>query len=100
MINLSVFLYGNPAWNLPIESEEINDGQMFKKHGIELKECLDRVGCIVNKLCANGWSCSGTLYTLEFYKEGITKSDAKKELKKLDISLKEVHIEEYDVDEE
>ena len=73
---------------------------MFREHGKNLNEHLQRVADIVEKLLTNGWDCSGGLYTLEFFKEGITKSAARKELKKLKIDEKEVHIEEFEVEEE
>lgn len=98
MINISIFLYGKPSWDMPIESEDNIEPRMFKKQGDYLKEHLYCVAEITKKLKSSDWECYGTLYSLEFSKD-ITKSEAKKELKKLKISLKEVHTKELEEEE-
>ncbi len=82
-----------------IESEDI-DPKMLKKQGDVLKDWLYEGSDIVKKLKSSGWDCSGTLYTLEFYKAEIeNKSEARKELKELGINLKSVNIEEFEDEE-
>src|SRR3989344_256828 len=101
MINISIGLYGKPSWDMDIESEEITNGEMFRAQGKYLKEHLENVADIVEKLTGAGWSCSGTLYDLQFFKESvINKSEAKKELKRLKINPKDIHIEEYEEEED
>ena len=95
MINVGVHLYGKPAWDMNIEGEEDIDPDMLRTQGVYLREHLDNVARIVEKLNSTGWRCYGTLYSLEFSKEGISKGQAEKELKKLGV-LDEVNIEEFE----
>ena len=99
MISLSIILYGKPGWDLSIEGEDDIDPKIFKLQGDYLKEHLHKVTNITEKLQSSGWSCYGTLYTLEFSKD-ISETEAKKELKKLKINLKDINIEEYEEEEE
>ncbi|MDP1693994.1 MAG: hypothetical protein Q8L34_00460 [Candidatus Woesearchaeota archaeon] len=101
MINISIGLYGKPSWDMDIEGEEITDGEMFRAQGKYLKEHLENVADIVKKLTSAGWSCSGTLYDLQFFKESvINKSEAKKELKRLKIDMNQINVEEYEIEED
>lgn len=100
MINLSLHLYGKPEWELPGEDEAI-DGDLLKAHGDDLREHLHKVADIVEKLKKNGWDYELALYSLEFFKESIaTKAEAKKELKRLKINLKQVNLEELEEEED
>lgn len=94
MVNLIIWLYGKPAWDLEIEGEENIDPNIFRKHGKYLKGHLSLVANTTEKLQKAGWSCCGTLYTLEFYKENVTKKETKKELQKLGIEFDLINIEE------
>ncbi len=85
MINLSIWLYGKPEWDMDL-GDKI-DPNIFIEQGNYLKEHLHNVANIVKKLNSTGWNCYGTLYTLEFSNENIkTKKEAKQELKKLGIT--------------
>ncbi len=99
MINISVHLYGKPEWDLPTDDKRI-DGNMLREQGDYLKKHLYNVADITEKLRKSGWNCSGALYSLEFCKEGVTKQEAMKELKKLDISSKEINLIEFEDEEE
>lgn|SRR3989344_9141527 len=100
MINLSLFLYGKPAWDMDIEGEEDIDPEILKEQGDYLKEHLHAIAGIVKKLKSAGWECCGTLYTLEFYNEEIrSKKEALKELKRLDIDQDIFSLEELDDEE-
>ncbi len=98
MINISLYLYGKPEWDLPTDDGSI-DGDLLKAHGNKLKEHLHKVADIVEKLKKNGWDYSLALYSLELYKEDITKQEVKKELKKLGISLKAINIMDFEDEE-
>lgn len=99
MINLSLHLYGKPEWDLPTDDKLIN-GDLLRAHGDDLKEHLHKIADIVEKLKKNGWDCSLALYNLEFCKENITKQEAEKELKRLNINLKEIDLEELESEED
>lgn len=98
---IDIFLYGKPSWDMPIEGKTHINPRIFRKRGDELREHLHNVAAILEKLQSNGWKvseCYGAIYSLELCKE-MTKSEAKKELKKLDISEDEVSIDKF-TDEE
>ena len=96
MINVSIWLYGKPAWDMAIEGEEDIDSEILKQQGNFLRDYLNAVADAVEKLQSANWACSGGLYTLEFYKEKISKKEARKEIKDLGIDRNLVHIEEYE----
>lgn len=97
MINLSIHLYGKPAWDLPIEGEEVTDGKMFKIWGEHLSKHLNQVSTIVETLVKAGWGCYGTLYSLDFSNSKITnQKEAKKELKRLGIPMSTINIIEFE----
>jgi len=101
MINVNVWLYRKPAWDMDIEGEEEIYPEMLKEQGNYLKKHLDKVADIVKKLKSAGWDCHGTLYDLDFLNKTIkTEEEAKQELKRLGISLKEVSIMEFEDEEE
>ena len=96
MINLSIWLYGKPSWDLAIEGKTFLNSKIFREHGDYLRDYLHSVAEIVDKLQFSGWEVDGALYTLEFYKQGLTKKQAKKELKELAITPELYHLEEVD----
>ena len=98
MINISLHLYGKPEWDLPVDDGVI-DGDLLRAHGNELKEHLLKVADIFEKLKKNGWNGSLASYSLELYKEDITKQEAEKELKRLGISLKDINIMDFEDEE-
>lgn len=96
MVNLSIFLYGKPILELGIVGTNKLNPEIFKKHGEELKERLDNISQNVKKLQDNGWilvELSGSLYSLELYKNNITKTEAKKQLESLGINLNGVNLD-------
>jgi hypothetical protein len=95
MINVNIFLFGKPEWMLDLEEAEYRD---FEELGVYLSAWLKEVGRIVKKLEKSGWNRSAGLYDLHFSKD-ITFEDAKKELKRLKIGLKQVDLEEWDEEE-
>jgi len=100
MINLSIWLYGKPEWDLDLEDDNMNT-EIIKEHGDYLKEHMYRVAKIVEILKLSGWSCSMALYALEFYNEKIkSEKEAKIELKKLGINPKEINIIEFEDEED
>ena len=94
MIHLSIWLYGKPEWDLFTEEDGFINGDLFRGQADYLKEHLYRVADVVEKLKKNGWDCEGTLYTLELFKEDITINEAKKELRRLNISEEGLNLEE------
>lgn len=100
MINLSIWLYGKPSWDMDIEGEEDIDPERFIEQGDYLKEHLHNIAKIVKKLRSAGWGCYGTLYSLEFCKNSIkTKKEAKEELKKLGVD-EEISMIEFEDEED
>ncbi len=100
MIDVNIWLYGKPAWDMDIEGEEKFDPVMFKERGNNLKEWLYEVSDIVKKLQSDGWNVYGALYDLTATKESVkTMRDAKKELKRLGVDLKSVSLNEWEDEE-
>lgn len=98
MTTIILFLYGKPSLDMDIEGKTYINPNIFRKRGEELKEHLRSVADSLEKLQAAGWKVSegyGAIYALELYKE-ITKTEAKKELKRLKISLEQVSLDEYE----
>jgi hypothetical protein len=90
MIDVNIFLFGKPEWMMDLEKAKAKD---FGVLGKDLCSWLKRVGEIVEKLEKAGWDRSAGLYDL-FYSKALSKKDAKKELRKLGISLREVSLRE------
>jgi hypothetical protein len=81
MIEISIYLYGKPEWEMDIDkitSEEL------KEHGKELNERLNKIATLITKLESNNWSRYGTLYDINFNKD-ISFDEAKEELTSLGI---------------
>ena len=97
MINIDIGLYGKPSWDMDIEGKDYIEPKMIRKQGEFLKEHLHKVADMLEKLQSAGWIVAegyGAIYSLQLYKE-TTKVEAKKELKRLKINPKDIHIEEY-----
>lgn len=97
-MEIDIFLFGKPEWMIDLDkatSENIRD------LGSKIKERLDKISFIVEKLENNGWRRSSGLYNLFFYKD-IDLEGGKRELESLDISEDLVSIRddsmEYDRD--
>jgi len=92
MTEIIVHLFSKPEVEIDLEKARPKD---FKKFGNELKERLDRISEITEKLENNSWERSAGLYDLTFYKK-IKLSETKKELEKLGIDEKEVFLDDFD----
>ena len=91
MIDVNIFLFGKPEWMMDLEKAKAMD---FEAFGKDICSWLERVSEIIEKLEKAGWDRSAGLYDL-FYSKSLSKKDAKKELRNLDISLKEVCLHEW-----
>ncbi|HLC85914.1 MAG TPA: hypothetical protein VJG30_01350 [Candidatus Nanoarchaeia archaeon] len=96
MISLSIWLYGKPNWDIPIEGSKFIDPCVLLEHAGYLYKHLCEIAILVNKLQSNGWELFetyGAVYSLDFYKN-ISLEEAEEELFFLKIQMKEVNIEE------
>ena len=96
MAKLSIWLYGKPSWDLEIEGKNKLNPKIFRIKGDYLKEHLYEVADTLKKLQSVGWNLVeryGALYSLELYRNNLTKEEARKELKKLKINLNLVNTE-------
>lgn len=98
MINLSIYLYGKPEWNLGNTQDSLSP-KLIRKHAEDLHQHLNEVAKTIEKLQTADWSCDLALYSLELYK-GITKKQAEQELKKLKIDPDLVNLMECEEEEE
>ena len=99
MIFVNLWLHGKPNWALPIEGKTELEPFVIKEYADRLREHLYLISFMITKLQNNGWKLIesyGTLYSLEYYKEGIDKLGAKIELRSLGIDLETIHMEEID----
>ena len=69
----------------PLDGKGEIKTEIIKEQGDYLKEHLHKVADVAEKLQKKGWLGCSTLYTLEFYKEKITKKQAEQELKQLKV---------------
>ncbi|MFQ6055008.1 MAG: hypothetical protein ACE5J3_03385 [Methanosarcinales archaeon] len=81
MVSASVFLFGKPEWEIDLEKAKPDD---LKALGENLKERLEKVAEVVEKMEQNGWDRNGGLYDIHFYKN-IKANQAEKELEELGI---------------
>jgi len=97
MISLSLWIYGKPEWELDLD-EDI-DPNLFRIHGEELKQRLNIIANMTEKLQASGWSGTGELYTIDFSKN-LTFKEAEKELRKLGFDPSSFDLMELEDEEE
>jgi len=96
-VEVDLFLFGKPEWEMNIE--EVSASEIREK-GEELRERLNRIAEIMEKLENAGWERAGaSLYSISFYKD-IAIEDAKEELRQLGIDPEEVGLMEIEEDEE
>lgn len=89
---ISLFLFGKPSWEgLKVEAGELTP-QDLRDKAKELKERLERLGDVLEKLENNGWEQLGGLYSLMLSKE-ISKEEAKAELQRIGV-LKNVQFDD------
>ena len=92
MIELNIHLFGKPDWEINIEEAKAEE---FQALGEELKERLLRISHYIKVLEEKGWERSAGLYDIVFFKD-ITKKQAERELKMLQVNTEDVHLEEWD----
>lgn len=90
-VEINLHLFGKPAWEFP---NGMNP-KTIKAKGDELKARLDEIADELKKLTDNGWNYNSTLYGLTLNKN-ISKSEAKKELKRLNINAEVILLEDED----
>ncbi len=97
MIVINLWLHGKPNWALPIEGRSKVDPFIIRDYGDTIRDHLHNIAVIVTKLQCHGWrliESYGQLYSLEYYKIGITKDNIKEELKELKISADEISLQD------
>jgi hypothetical protein len=87
-MEIDIFLFGKPEWMIDLDKATPKD---ILDLGLEIKERLEKVSTIMEKLENNGWGRSAGLYDLFFYK-GIDLENGKNELVSLDIDEKDISI--------
>ena len=99
--NISIFLFGKPAWEMNLEGADV-DYEMVEeidKLSTELSVRLRDTSRLVKKLLDNGWTGGGGLYDLSLYKEQ-TLEETESELVRLGINPSDVDLEEEDWEED
>jgi hypothetical protein len=98
-MEVDIFLFGKPEWMIDLDKATAED---IRYLGSVIKERLDKVSAIMEKLENNGWRRSAGLYNIYLYKD-INLENGRKELKGLDISEECISVRddfmEYDNDE-
>ena len=96
-VEVDLFLFGKPEWEMNME--EVSASEIREK-GEELRERLNRIAEIMEKLEGAGWERAGaSLYSISFYKD-IAIEDAKEELRQLGIDPEEVGLMEIEEEDE
>ena len=98
MIELNLWLYGKPSWDMEIEGKKELDPALLRSHASFMKKHLESTAEIIEKLQQAGWKLAasyGAVYTLTFYKR-TSKFQVERELATFDIDLKEIHFEQID----
>lgn len=95
MIEIRVWLYGKPSWDMPIEGINSITSDAIRNRAKELCNHLLSVADILEKLNNQGWKVSGDIYTLTFFKD---KEVSKEEIISIlkDISISKENIEVID----
>ena len=98
MIELNIWLYGKPSWDIEIEGKKFLDPLVLKEHAFLMKEHLERAAEILSLLQNSGWKLAesyGAIYSLTLYKN-LNKKYAEQELQKFGISLSEIALEQVE----
>lgn len=95
MTTIDIWLFGKPEWEMDFDKVTPQD---IKDLGENLKNRLNRISEIVEKLENNGWNRSAGLYNLYLHKN-IKKELVGEELEKLGIGENEVSIEDFGEEE-
>ena len=98
MIEISIYLFGKPGWEMNIEGLNLINPDVLRIKGDELKERLERAADVVEKLQNNKWilwGAYGDMYGLDFFRDDIESvSEARTELVRLGIDLEKVDVHE------
>jgi hypothetical protein len=100
-VEISVFLFGKPAWEIEgFEGGELNEAliEQIRKKGKELNQNLDEAADTLKQLLNNGWKGTGTLYDVSMFKDS-SLGEARRELAKMGLDP-ELAIEFEDDDDE
>ena len=87
-MEIDIFLFGKPEWMIDLDKANPKD---IRDLGLRIKERLEKVSTIMEKLKNSGWRRSAGLYDLFFYKD-IDLENGKKELVGLHIDEKDISI--------
>ncbi len=93
-MEIDIFLFGKPEWMIDLNKATAEN---LRDLGSEIKERLDKVSFIIEKLENNGWERSAGLYDIFLYKD-IDMEKVRKELESLGIDEKYISIRD-DIDE-
>ena len=89
---ICLWLFGKPEWEINLEKAKPED---LISLGENINERLENIAKTLKRLEENGWERSAGLYDIMLF-NNITKKEAIKELKKIDISHKNLNIHEWD----
>jgi ribosome maturation protein Sdo1 len=93
MIEISLWLFGKPEWEVNTEKAKPEE---IVKLGKELESRLKEAAETLEKLEKNGWERDGGLYDIMLFKD-VSKKEAREEMKKL--GIKNASINEFEDDE-
>ena len=98
MIEINLWLYGKPSWNMEIEGKNFIEPALLKNHGVALKDHLERTAELLHILQKSGWKIAesyGAIYELTLYKN-TNMIKAEKEILSLGIDPAELKIEQVE----
>ena len=95
MIMAGMWLYGKPAWDLKADQVDV-DAETLRVHGDFLHQHLYDVAEAFERLIAAGWNAAWTVYSVEFFKEGVSMKEAKNELKRIGVERDLINLVEVD----
>ena len=81
-IEVSVYLFGKPAWEIEgFEGGGLDEAliERIRKKGKELSQRLDQVADTLTELMKKGWDGTGTLYDVSLFKD-VSLGEARREL--------------------
>lgn len=90
-----IHLFGKPEWEINTEKASPNE---IKNLGKDIAKRLEKAAKMMKILEKDGWDRSGGLYDISFFKD-ISKKEAKIQLKKIGIGLKEICLMEFEDEE-
>jgi len=96
MMELSLWLYGKPNWDLDLEEKTYIKPETLEEHGHFMKHHLERTAHILNQLQQAGWTIlptRGSIYALTLQKD-TTRESAEQELSLLGVPPEEVQLAE------